>query len=52
MDVSWTDVANETGYVIWRHTADVFGSATAIFTNAADVATYNDTATSIGTLYY
>lgn len=51
--LSWTDVsAKETGYVIYRHTANVFGSATPIFTNAANVVTYNDATAAIGTLYY
>jgi endonuclease/exonuclease/phosphatase family metal-dependent hydrolase len=51
--LSWNDLGSkETGYVIWRHTADVFGSATAIYTNAADTVTYNDTAATVGTLYY
>ena len=50
--LSWNDVAGETGYVIWRHTADVGGSATAIYTNAANVVTYNDTAPTAGTVYY
>ena len=50
--LSWNDVGTETGYVIWRHTANVFGSSTAIYTNAADVTTYNDTSASEGQLYY
>ncbi|HPQ85969.1 MAG TPA: Calx-beta domain-containing protein, partial [Actinomycetota bacterium] len=52
VDVSWTDVGNETGYVIWRHTSDVFGSATAIYTNAANDTTYSDTAVSALDVYY
>ena len=50
--LSWNDVSLETGYVIWRHTADVAGSATAIYTNAANVVTYNDTSADVSTLYY
>ncbi len=50
--LSWNDVSCETGYVVWRHTANVFASATAIYTNAANVVTYNDTAASAGQLYY
>ena len=51
--LSWNnDSAKETGFVIYRHTADVFGSATAITTNAADVTTYNDADAAVGTLYY
>ena len=52
VDVSWDDVANETGYVIWRHTADAFGSATAIGTNAADDTTYSDTDVAPLDVYY
>jgi autotransporter-associated beta strand protein len=50
--LSWGDVAGETGFVIWRHTANVFGSATAIRTNAADTLTYEDTGAAAGQLYY
>jgi autotransporter-associated beta strand protein len=50
--LSWTDGARETGYVIWRHTADVPASATAIYTNAANTTTYNDTSAAEGQLYY
>ncbi|NLG36292.1 MAG: hypothetical protein GX548_13165, partial [Lentisphaerae bacterium] len=50
--LSWSDVARETGYVVWRHTADVFGSATAVRTNAADATTHNDTSATPGQLYY
>ncbi len=51
--LSWNnDSAKETGFVIYRHTSDVFASATAIYTNAADVTTYNDTSAAVGTLYY
>ncbi len=50
--LSWDNVTGETGFVIWRHTANVFGSAGAIFTNAADTLTYNDASASAGTRYY
>ena len=50
--LSWSDVSCETGYVIWRNTANVFGSATAIRTNAAGTVTYNDTGANPGQLYY
>ena len=50
--LTWADVSGETGYVIWRHTANVFGSASAIYTNAANTTNYNDTGASVGTLYY
>ena len=50
--LSWGNVDGETGFVIWRHTADVFGSATAIYTNAADTLTYNDAGAAAGQQYY
>ncbi|HMO51511.1 MAG TPA: choice-of-anchor D domain-containing protein, partial [Kiritimatiellia bacterium] len=50
--LSWDDIAGETGYLIWRHTANTFGSASAIFTNAANTVTYNDTSATPGQLYY
>ena len=50
--LSWTDGAGETGYVIWRHTANSFGSATAIYTNAANTVTHNDTTANSGQQYY
>ncbi len=50
--LSWDDVSGETGYVVWRHTADVFGSAAAIRTNAADANSYNDADATPGQLYY
>ena len=50
--LSWTDGSGETGYVIWRHTANSFGSATAIYTNAANTTTYNDSSANPGQSYY
>jgi len=50
--LSWTDGAGETGYVIWRYLTDTPASATAIYTNAADAVTYNDTSATPGQLYY
>ena len=50
--LSWTDVAGETGYVIYRNTANSFAGATAIYTNAANAVTYNDTSAAPGQKYY
>ena len=50
--LSWLDGTRETGYVIWRYTADVAGSATAIYTNAANTTNYNDTTATPGQIYY
>ncbi len=50
--LSWDDVSCETGYVVWRHTANNFAAATAIYTNAANALNYNDTAATAGQLYY
>ncbi|MGI6599354.1 MAG: choice-of-anchor D domain-containing protein [Kiritimatiellia bacterium] len=51
--LSWNnDSDKETGFVIYRHTANAFGSATPLHTNAANVTTYNDTTAVIGTRYY
>ena len=51
--VTWTDSnAGETGYGIWRYTADVSGSASCIGSVGADVATYDDTTGDAGTTYY
>ncbi len=50
--LTWADGAGETGYVVWRHTANVFASSSAIYTNAANTTNYNDTGASVGTLYY
>ncbi len=50
--LSWNDGSGETGYVIWRNTVNTFASSTAIYTNAAGVVTYNDSAATAGQLYY
>ena len=50
--VTWGNVAGETGFGIWRHTADVSGSATCIGSVLADVLTYDDTTATAGTPYY
>ncbi len=42
VELSWDDVSGETGYVIRRNTVDTYASATALYTNAAGVTTYND----------
>ena len=49
---NWSDVAGETGYVIWRYPSDEPASATAIFTNAANATNYLDTGASPGQTYY
>ncbi len=50
--LSWDDGTRETGYVVYRNTVDTYGTATALYTNAANVVTYNDTTATAGTLYY
>lgn len=50
--LSWGDVTCETGYVILRNTVDNYGTATALYTNAANTTTYNDTTANPGQLYY
>ena len=50
--VTWGNVAGETGFGIWRHTADVSGSATCIGSVAADVLTYDDVTAAAGQTYY
>ena len=53
MALTWDDAATETAYYVYRHTADTFGSATLIWTNAANDTTYDDDAAtpiSTGTL--
>jgi len=52
VELSWTDVALETGFVIWRNTVNTFGTSTAIYTNAANLTTYNDTGATAGQQYY
>ncbi len=50
--VTWDDVTGETGFGIWRHTADVSGSAACIGSVVADVLTYDDTTAAAGQTYY
>lgn len=50
--VTWDNVTGETGFGIWRHTADVSGSATCIGSVVADALTYDDTTATAGTPYY
>jgi autotransporter-associated beta strand protein len=50
--VSWTDGAGETGYAIWRHTADASNSAAYVATAAADATSYDDVSAVAGTDYY
>lgn len=50
--VTWDNVTGETGFGIWRHTADVSGSAACIGSVVADVLTYDDTTAAAGTPYY
>ena len=50
--VTWGNVTGETGFGIWRHTADVSGSAACIGSVAADVLTYDDTTAAAGQTYY
>lgn len=51
VEVGWMDSAtNEMGFVVWRHTLNTFGGATAIGTNAADDTSFEDTTASPGIL--
>jgi len=53
--VSWTDSDDgETGYTVWRYTADTSGSATLIngAPLAASATSYDDTSAVAGTTYY
>jgi hypothetical protein len=50
--LSWGDVSGETGYVIRRNTVDTYATATALYTNAAGVTTYNDATAVPGQLYF
>jgi hypothetical protein len=50
--LSWGDVSCETGYVIGRNTVDTYATATALYTNAAGVTTYNDATAVPGQLYF
>ena len=50
--VTWADVTGETGYNIWRHTADVSGSASIIGTATVNAVSFDDTTATAGTTYY
>ena len=51
--VDWVDTAtNAQGFVIWRHTLNTIGSATAIGTNVVGNTTYSDATAASGRLYY
>jgi hypothetical protein len=49
--LKWKSGANATSYQVWRHTADVSGSATMIADNVAGTR-YEDTTATAGVLYY
>ena len=51
IDLSWTDVANETGYKIERKTGAA-GTYTEIASVAAGVVTYSNTGLTVNTTYY
>ncbi|MDP3070204.1 MAG: LamG-like jellyroll fold domain-containing protein, partial [Opitutaceae bacterium] len=51
INLSWTNVASETGYKIDRKKG-ASGAYSQIAATAADVVTYNDTTAGAGTLYY
>jgi hypothetical protein len=51
VDLSWTDVANETGYRVER-SSDGVGGWSAIATPAQDATTYSDTGLSAATTYF
>lgn len=50
--VTWSDVAGETGYGIWRHTANNSGAAACIGSAAANATSYDDTGATAGQTYY
>ena len=50
--VTWSDIAGETGYGIWRHTANNSGAAACIGSAAADATSYDDTGATAGVTYY
>jgi formylglycine-generating enzyme required for sulfatase activity len=52
VSVIWSNVASEQGYSIWRHTANVFGSASQIGSTAVNVTNFSDTTATPGQLYY
>jgi hypothetical protein len=50
--LSWSDVANETNYEIYRNTVNTFGTATLINSPAANATSYTSTGLSASTQYY
>lgn len=52
IDLSWSDVSNETGYEIYRNTVNTFGTATLITTTAANATTYTSGSLTASTTYY
>ncbi|HRT06633.1 MAG TPA: fibronectin type III domain-containing protein, partial [Kiritimatiellia bacterium] len=50
--VTWTDIAGETGYSIWRNTEDAPGSAAIVGTAAANATSYDDTSADADQDYY
>ena len=50
--VTWTDIAGETGYSIWRNTVDASGSAVIIDTAAANATSHDDTSADADQDYY
>ena len=50
--LSWSDVAFEDGYEIWRNTINVSGSASLLNTVGANTTNYNDTSATPGQQYY
>ncbi|MFY9192227.1 MAG: hypothetical protein WAO06_05115, partial [Tenuifilaceae bacterium] len=50
--VTWSDVAGETGYGIWRHTANDSSAAGCIGSAAANATSYDDTGATAGVTYY
>jgi hypothetical protein len=52
VEVQWTDITGETGYGIWRHTADNTNAAAYVASVGAGVTNYADTSASVGVEYY
>ncbi len=52
VEVQWTDIAGETGYGIWRHTADNTNAVSYVGSVGAGVTNYADTSASVGVEYY
>lgn len=52
INLSWSDVANDSGYKIYRGTTSSFGSASLIHTTSAGATSYNNTGLAAATTYY